>query len=56
MLRVRQRLVGIAALTGVVTSDALYHPTSEFSSQISIIIPGLLFTLQEADLEVVKKE
>jgi hypothetical protein len=56
ILRIRQRLVGIAALTGVVTSEALYHPTSEFSNQVSIIIPGLLLTLQEADVEVLKDE
>lgn len=56
LTQIRQRLVGIAALTGVVTSDALYHSTSEFPKQISIIIPGLLTTLYEADLEVVKVE
>ncbi|KAF8591435.1 hypothetical protein K439DRAFT_1380352 [Ramaria rubella] len=55
-VRNRQRLVGIAALTGVVTSDALYHSTSRFSKQISIIIPGLLLTLHEADLHVVRDE
>ena len=54
--RIRQRLVGIAALTGVVTSDVLYHSTSEFPRQVSIIIPGLFRTLYEADLEVVKVE
>ena len=52
----RQRLVGIAALTGVVTSDALYHSASEFAKQVSILIPGLLLTLYEADLDMVKVE
>ncbi|KAF8517830.1 hypothetical protein JB92DRAFT_2904721 [Gautieria morchelliformis] len=52
----RQRLVGIAAMTGTVTSDALYHSTAEFPRQVSTIIPGLLMTLCEADMDVVKVE
>jgi hypothetical protein len=54
--KIRQRLVGIAALTGVVTSDALYHSASEFVKQVFIVIPGLLLTLYEADLDTVKVE
>ncbi|KAF8529059.1 hypothetical protein BU17DRAFT_37309 [Hysterangium stoloniferum] len=54
--RNRRRLVGIAALTGVVNSDALYHATAEFSNQVSIIVPGLLFTLKETEADVLKDE
>jgi len=52
----RRRLIGIAVLTSVVTSDVLYHATSEFASQVSTIIPGILYTLKEADIDVLKDE
>jgi hypothetical protein len=52
----RRRLIGIAALTGVVTSDALYHTASEFARQVLIILRGLLYSPLEADLEALKEE
>ncbi|KAF8623443.1 hypothetical protein AX15_006385 [Amanita polypyramis BW_CC] len=38
----RTRLVGIAALTGAVNSEALYHNTSQFGHQVSIMMKPIL--------------
>ncbi|GJJ07493.1 hypothetical protein Clacol_001695 [Clathrus columnatus] len=54
--RNRKRLLGLAALTAVVTSDALYHPTAEFKAQVSIIIPSILRTLRTVSVDVLFDE
>lgn len=41
----RTRLVGLAALTGVVTSEALYHSTQQLKAQVSIFMVSLFTPL-----------
>ncbi|KAK2466322.1 hypothetical protein APHAL10511_001964 [Amanita phalloides] len=41
-LRNRTRLVGVAALTGAVNSEAMYHNASRFGAQISIMMKPIL--------------
>ncbi|KAG9317451.1 hypothetical protein JVU11DRAFT_1651 [Chiua virens] len=48
-LRNRTRLVGLAAITGVVTSEALYFSSTQFKSQVSKIIRALLFHILHPD-------
>ncbi|KAH9006927.1 hypothetical protein EDB86DRAFT_3060946 [Lactarius hatsudake] len=51
----RTRLVGLAALTGVVTSEALYS-SSTFKTQVSVLVPAVLSSLQEVELSVLEDE
>jgi hypothetical protein len=51
----RTRLIGLAALTGVVTSEALYS-SSTYKSQVSALVPAILSSLQEEELFVLKDE
>ena len=51
----RTRLVGLAALNGVVTSEALYS-SSTFKGQVSILVPAILSNLQEIELSVLEDE
>lgn len=51
----RARLVGLAALTGVVTSEALYS-SSTFKGQVSALVPAILISLQEVELSVLEDE
>ncbi|KAG2156199.1 hypothetical protein DEU56DRAFT_224351 [Suillus clintonianus] len=51
-LRNRTRLVGLAALTGAVNSEALYCSSSQYKPQASIISRALLFHVMNADLSV----
>ncbi|KAF8272538.1 hypothetical protein EI94DRAFT_1796139 [Lactarius quietus] len=51
----RTRLVGLAALTGVVTSEALYS-SSTYKSQVSVLVPAILSSLQEEELSVLEDE
>ncbi|KAG1752645.1 uncharacterized protein EDB91DRAFT_1243408 [Suillus paluster] len=51
-LRNRTRLVGLAALTGAVNSEALYCSSSQYKPQVSIISRSLLFHVMHADLTV----
>ncbi|KAF8557003.1 hypothetical protein OG21DRAFT_1407944 [Imleria badia] len=48
-LRNRTRLVGLAAITGVVNSEALYSSSTQFKSQVSRIIRALLFHILHSD-------
>ncbi|KAG8218633.1 hypothetical protein J3R82DRAFT_4297 [Butyriboletus roseoflavus] len=50
-LRNRTRLVGLAAITGVVNSEALYFSSTQFKSQVSRIIHALLSHVLQADLK-----
>ncbi|KAI0701799.1 hypothetical protein BC835DRAFT_1411283 [Cytidiella melzeri] len=52
----RTRLVGLAALTGVVTSDALYNSTTQLKMQISTLIPALLIPLLDGEISVLDHE
>ncbi|KAG1755543.1 hypothetical protein EDB19DRAFT_1891798 [Suillus lakei] len=51
-LRNRTRLVGLAALTGAVNSEALYCSSTQYKPQVSIISHALLFHVMNADLSV----
>lgn len=50
------RLVGLAALVGVVTSEVLYNSTSQFKVQISTLIPAFLVPLLEVDISALDNE
>ena len=51
----RIRLVGLAALTSVVTSEALYS-SSTFNVQVTTLIPALLSNLHEVELPALEDE
>ncbi|KAI0053018.1 hypothetical protein FA95DRAFT_1055084 [Auriscalpium vulgare] len=53
--RNRTRLVGLAALTGAVTSEALYSSTT-FRHQVSHIVSALLINVQEVEIAVLENE
>ncbi|KAF9076803.1 hypothetical protein BDP27DRAFT_1442186 [Rhodocollybia butyracea] len=55
-LRNRSRLVGLAAITGALNSEALYNDSRQFRAQISIIMRPILKTLFETDLETLNKQ
>ncbi|KIK67981.1 hypothetical protein GYMLUDRAFT_36788 [Collybiopsis luxurians FD-317 M1] len=55
-LRNRSRLVGFAAITGALNSEALYNDTSQFRAQVSIIMKPILNTLLETDLDTLNKQ
>ena len=42
----RTRLLGLAALNGASSSDAMFYSNTEFDRQISIIVPALLANIQ----------
>ncbi|KAG8758554.1 plasma membrane localization protein [Serendipita sp. 396] len=52
----RMRLIGIAAMTSAVSSDAFYVSPVEFSRQVAIVVPALLASPHEAGLESVVVE
>ncbi|KAL4076113.1 hypothetical protein J3A83DRAFT_4089467 [Scleroderma citrinum] len=50
-LRNRSRLVGLAAVTGVVNSEALYASSTQFKPQVSSLTDALLFHVIFADVK-----
>lgn len=52
--RNRTRLVGLGALTGAVASDALYNSTSQFRSQVFILVPALLINIMQTSVPVLE--
>jgi protein EFR3 len=46
----RTRLVGLAALTGAISSDALYSSIESAKSQVAVIVPALLRNASQAGL------
>ena len=52
----RTRLVGLAALVGVVNSEALYHSTTHFQTQVSVIMRALLVPCLQVDVSVLDHE
>lgn len=50
------RLIGIAAVTAAVSSDALFASMDESRSQTKLIIPALLECLQDAGIDVLADE
>jgi protein EFR3 len=51
----RTRLVGLAVINGVVTSEALYS-SSTFKDQVATLVPAILSNLQEIELSVLEDE
>lgn len=47
--------MGLAALTGAVTSEALYSST-QFASQVSTIVPALMLNILEVDISTLDME
>ncbi|EUC67410.1 cellular morphogenesis-like protein [Rhizoctonia solani AG-3 Rhs1AP] len=54
--RNRTRIVGLGALSGAVTSAALFHSPTEFQRQVEVIIPPILFNIQSHDLNRLTEE
>ncbi|KAF9821208.1 hypothetical protein IEO21_00816 [Rhodonia placenta] len=53
----RTRLVGLAALTAAVHSEALYHSSTHFNLQVTTIMPALLTSLfEERRASAIKEE
>jgi len=50
------RLIGIAATTAVVSSDALFASVDEFRKQTQFITPALLECLQDAEVDMLTDE
>ncbi|KAG9126835.1 plasma membrane localization protein [Ceratobasidium sp. 392] len=54
--RNRTRIVGLGALSGAVTSAALFHSPSQFQRQVDVIVPPILFNLQSHELSRLREE
>ncbi|KAF8341321.1 uncharacterized protein EI90DRAFT_3150476 [Cantharellus anzutake] len=52
----RMRLVGLAALSGAISSDALHSSIESTKAQVAIIVPALLQNTQEAGLGLLKEQ
>ncbi|KAK7695970.1 hypothetical protein QCA50_000609 [Cerrena zonata] len=52
----RTRLLGTMVILGVVTSEALYYSSNQFSSQISTIMPALIIPLLDVDVSTLNHE
>jgi len=50
------RLIGIAAITAVASSDALFTSVDEFRRQTQLIIPALLECLQDTEIDMLIDE
>ncbi|KZT74275.1 hypothetical protein DAEQUDRAFT_781708 [Daedalea quercina L-15889] len=54
--RNRTRLVGLAALIAAVHSEALYHASTHFKLQMSVIIPALFTPILEVGIDTLNHE
>ncbi|KAG8679398.1 plasma membrane localization protein, partial [Ceratobasidium sp. 395] len=54
--RNRTRIVGLGALSGAVTSAALFHSPNQFQRQVDTIIPPILFNIQSHELSRLQEE
>ncbi|CAE6369506.1 unnamed protein product [Rhizoctonia solani] len=54
--RNRTRIVGLGAISGAVTSAALFHSLSEFQHQVDAIVPPILFNIHSHELERLNEE
>ena len=52
----RMRLIGLAALHGASSSDALFSGNAEFPRQVGIVVPALLTNIFQGDMAHVKLE
>ncbi|THV08394.1 hypothetical protein K435DRAFT_740455 [Dendrothele bispora CBS 962.96] len=55
-VRNRTRLIGFAALTGAVNSEALFNDSVQFRTQVSIFLRPVLLTVLQTDLKVLEKQ
>ncbi|KAL0949391.1 hypothetical protein HGRIS_009455 [Hohenbuehelia grisea] len=55
-LRNRTRLIGFAALTGALNSEALYSDSLQFRAQVATIMRPILRTLLEADVSLLDEQ
>ncbi|KII95247.1 hypothetical protein PLICRDRAFT_207863 [Plicaturopsis crispa FD-325 SS-3] len=55
-VRNRTRLIGLAALTGSVNSEALYNTTTHFQEQVSTILRPILLTLLQASIPTLTEQ
>ncbi|KAK7060498.1 plasma membrane localization protein [Paramarasmius palmivorus] len=55
-VRNRTRLVGLAALTGAVNSEALYNDSAQFRTQVSILLRPVLGTLFQNSLKTLDEQ
>lgn len=55
-LKARTRLIGLAMLTAAIGSDALFVTLEFGKAQVSIIVPALLFIVQEAGLALLQQQ
>ncbi|KAG9015883.1 plasma membrane localization protein [Tulasnella sp. 427] len=54
--RSRKRLVGLAAISSAIQSDALFNTSSIFADQVRVIVGGLLRIVGQADLSMLSTE
>lgn len=54
--RNRTRLVGLAVLDGVVSSEALFNASPCFKDQVDIIVPAILVTICQAECSVLEHQ
>ncbi|CEL59420.1 Protein EFR3 OS=Cryptococcus neoformans var, neoformans serotype D (strain JEC21 / ATCC MYA-565) GN=EFR3 PE=3 SV=1 [Rhizoctonia solani AG-1 IB] len=54
--RNRTRIVGLGAISGAVTSAALFHSLSEFQHQVDVIVPPILFNIHSHELDRLTEE
>jgi protein EFR3 len=52
----RTRLIGLAALTGAIMSEALYNDAAQFKYQVSAMMRPLLVTILQADLSTLNQQ
>lgn len=55
-IRNRTRLIGFAALTGALNSEALYNDSTQFKVQVAIVMRPILVTLFEADTDTLDQQ
>ncbi|KAF7292357.1 Cellular morphogenesis-related protein [Mycena chlorophos] len=55
-VRNRTRLVGFAALTGALNSEALYNDSVQFKTQVSVIMKPILVTVFQTDVAVLEQQ
>lgn len=52
----RTRLIGLGALTGAVASEALYNSSSQFRSQVSVIVSAFTSNILQSDMHGLEHE
>ncbi|KAF5388455.1 hypothetical protein D9615_000535 [Tricholomella constricta] len=55
-VRNRTRLIGFAALTGALNSEALYNDLTQFRAQVSTIMRPILITLLETEIDTLDEQ